>query len=100
MEVPLYLWRIWRGCIHFNILSIFGDFGTADSALRICGWTCQPEKYGTGISETGAEGEPLSSYEMAEYCWLLYADDVLYDGGRMDFVLCLPFSDRTASWSG
>ena len=34
------------------------------------------------------------------YCWLLYADDVLYDGGRMDFVLCLPFSDRTASWSG
>ena len=27
-------------------------------------------------------------------------DDVLYDGGRMDFVLCLPFSDRTASWSG
>lgn len=46
------------------------------------------------------KGEPLSSYEMAEYCWLLYADDVLYDGGRMDFVLCLPFSDRTASWSG
>ena len=41
------------------------------------------------------------AYEkMAEYCWLLYADDVLYDGGRMDFVLCLPFSDRTASWSG
>ncbi len=22
-----------EGCIHFNILSIFGDFGTADSAL-------------------------------------------------------------------
>ena len=46
------------------------------------------------------EQKSLSSYEMVEYCWILYADDVLYDGGRMDFVLCLPFSDRTASWFG
>ena len=35
---------------------------------------------------------------MAEPCWLLFIDDVLYDGGRMDSLLCLSFPYGADEW--
>ena len=100
MEVPLYLWRIWRGCIHFNILSILVILGLPILLLQFAVGRASQKSMAQAYQKLEQKGGRFHHMKWLSIVGFYMLMMFLYDGGRMDFVLCLPFSDRTASWSG